>query len=330
MRPTSPSELLAEADIGAFLVSDRVNIRYVTGLELSAGFLLALPRSYHLFVDGRYREVAERQVPDNMRVHDLSLLPRAFAKVPECGIEAEVVTLAQWARWKRQFKDTKFVQIKGLLQGFRRQKDAKEIALFRRAQSLTRELLARVPAYLRKSVTERSLAWQFQVWAHELGADGLAFDPIVAFGTNTSRPHHRPTDRHLKKGHLVQVDVGVKYRGYCADLSAVFFTAKMTTQEERVLTAVRDALNAVRKAVKPGATNHTLHAAEDAVFQKYGVGYLKAHSLGHGVGLEIHEGISLSDLVPEKALLKNEIMAIEPGLYLPGRFGMRLEEDVIV
>jgi len=218
----------------------------------------------------------------------------------------------------------------GVVEEFRRTKNAEELRKFRRAQRITREMLKRVPTLLRRPISERAVAWKLREWAEELGADDLSFEPIVAFGTHTSRPHHRPTHRILQKGHIVQVDVGAIYQGYCADQSAVYFTERMTPLERRVHAAVSDAFETAMECTIPGASTKDLDRTARDVLRKHGFEEYFLHSLGHGVGLEVHEGPNLSSKAPEKKLLKNEIVTIEPGIYLPGKFGMRLETEVIV
>lgn len=325
MRPT-PHKLLTQAKIPAFLVSDLTNIRYLTGLAITSGLLLVVPRRMILFTDDRYREMAERDAYSGISVRNVDELPAFLASVRRCGCETEVVTLAQMQRWRRKFPRKRFVPTLGVMQVFRRQKDVAELRHLKRAKRITEELLRRVPSALRKGMTEIGLARKLLLWALELGAEGLAFDPIVAFGTNTSRPHHHPTTRALKIGHLVQIDVGAKVSGYCADASEVFFTAKPTREAARAYQAISEAKEAAMEAVRPGITTHELDRIARKVLQKYGLEEAFVHSLGHGVGLEIHEGVSISQKKPAVPLLSNEVITIEPGVYFPGRFGMRVEE----
>lgn len=200
----------------------------------------------------------------------------------------------------------------------------------RRAERITEALLQRVPAALRARSTERELAWKLQCWARGLGADALAFDPIVAFGAHTSRPHHHPTDRRLRGGDLVQIDVGARFRGYCADRSAVYFTGEPTEEQAKAHAALTEALAAAKAAAKAGNTNRALDRLARRVLRRHGFDKEFCHALGHGVGLEVHEGITLSAKAPLARMLRHEVLAIEPGLYFPGKFGMRLEEMVYV
>lgn len=329
MRPNTPSALLKHADCEAFLVTNLTNIRYLTGLDLSAGFLLAQPRRFTLFVDSRYREKAE-QSAQRCAVRDIGEAEKLFRDIPRCGFEAEDVTVLRKTAWKKRYPRTMFVQTAGILQAFRRQKDPEELRILRRAQKMTKELLRRVPSLLRKGVTEERIARQLLMWSLELGAEGLSFEPIVAFGTHTSMPHHRSTPRPLQKGNIVQIDVGVKYRGYCGDLSEVFFTGSATRLQERMYSVLCRARDAVMDAAVPGASVQALDRLARDILAEEGVDEFFTHALGHGVGLDVHEGVTLSSKATDAKLLPGEVIAVEPGVYFPGRFGMRVEEMVFV
>lgn len=329
MRPMTPASLLKHAECEAFLVTDLRNIRYLTGLDVSAGFLLALPRRFMLFVDARYLEKAEASA-ERCVVRDISEAAKVLAEVKECGFEAEDVTVLRKSGWKKRFPKTKFVSTVGILQSFRRQKDADELRILHRAHRMTKELLRRVPSVLRKGITEERLARQLLLWALELGAEGLSFEPIVAFGTHTSMPHHRCTTRPFQKGNIVQIDVGVKYQGYCGDLSEVYFTEPATRLQQRMHGVLCRARDAVIAAAVPGASVRSLDVLARSILAEEGVEEFFTHALGHGIGLDVHEGVTLSSRAADAALLPGEVIAVEPGVYFPGRFGMRVEEMVFV
>lgn len=329
MRP-SGSALLRSARTPAFLVTHPANIRYLTGCVVERGYVLVTSRRMILFVSGLEVLSAERSVHSGVTVRDSAGLAEMLSEFSRCGYEADHVTVEQLARWKKKMPRTKFIERTDILGEFRRTKDPEELRSLRRAHRMTKELLRRVPSMLRKNISEERLARQILQWALELGADGLSFDPIVAFGTHTACPHHRPTPRVLQKGHIVQIDIGVKYKGYCADMSEVFFTVKPTKTEEQVYRALQVAQRKAIAAVRAGVTNRELDAIARGVLKKAGIEKYFIHSLGHGVGLEIHEGLSLSHKAPEAKLLKNEVVTIEPGVYFPGKFGMRVENMIYV
>lgn len=330
MKPASSNQILKLSKTKSFLVTNPTNIEYLTGIKLSSGTLLVTARSYHIFADGRYMEMADKKSGSFVRVHSPEKLCSALKKLGETGFESEYVTIEQLRRIKLKNKSTKFVRKKGIIEYFRRQKGPDEIRKFKRSQHITKELLRRVPSALKSLPTEKQLAWKFEEWARELGAEGLSFEPIVAFGTHSSCPHHHATDRKLKKGHIVQIDVGSKYKGYCSDQSQIFFTSQPTSLQQKVLEAVSNAKQKAASSVRSGITNHKLDKIARDVLSEYELEEYFTHSLGHGVGLNIHEGTSLNQHGKSIKLLPNEIITIEPGVYLPGKFGIRLEDEVIV
>lgn len=329
MRPNSRL-LLRQNSLPALLVTDLTNIRYLTGLQATSAFLLVLPRNYILFVDSRYTEAAMSQVFDTVIVRDVADLASFMKKLPLCGFEEEQVTVARFKRWKKSFPETKFVGMKDIVEEFRRSKDDDELKNIRRAEKITVELLRRIPASLKKGITEIQLAWKIEQWARELGAEGMSFESIIAFGAHTSRPHHHPTNKKLTKDTIVQIDIGVKYKGYCSDRSAVFFTGPIPKDQKLAYQAVQEAKDAAKKFARRGVTVRKLDQVARDVLKKYKLEEYFTHSLGHGVGLDIHEGVSLSQRANDQKLQKGEVITIEPGVYFPGKFGIRLEDMVIV
>lgn len=329
MRPSAKTLLLA-AKLPAVLITEPVNVRYLTGFKGDSASVLALPSGFILFADSLEYEAARSQKRKGVRLQTKERgFPEKMATVKQCGFEGWGVTFPMLARWKKQFKNTKFVQTLELVEGFRRNKDAQELKTMDYAHNITKELLRHIPTLLKPGVTERETAWQIETMARSLGADCMSFETIVAFGTHTSRPHHHPTDRKLRKGQLVQIDLGATYHGYCSDRSAVFFTGKPTPREQLVLKALEEALAAGKAAVKAGAPCSAPDKAARKVLTRYKLQRFFTHSVGHGVGLDIHEGVVLHERSKD-LLLKNEVVTIEPGVYFPGKFGMRLEEMIIV
>lgn len=296
---------------------------------MSAGSVLLRKESTTLFVDDRYIERA-RDACRGVRVRHVRELSDVLGRIRRCGFEEVHVTVATYNSWKKKFPRTRFVPCKDVIEKVRRQKRPEELRALRHAERITEAMLRRVPLALRRTITERELAWKLQLWAHDLGADGLAFDPIVAFGAHTSRPHHHPTGSRLRKGDIVQIDVGAKFQGYCADRSAVYFTAEPTTEQGKVLAALRETLQVTKKEVQCGVSNRALDRCARRILKRHGFDEEFCHALGHGVGLEVHEGVTLSLKAPLAKLLQNEVVTLEPGLYFPGKFGMRLEEMVYV
>jgi Xaa-Pro aminopeptidase len=257
-------------------------------------------------------------------------LETAMKKVRRCGFEENYVSVARFKRGKKLFSSTSFIGVRGSVEFFRRSKDEAELKKILRAHAITEELLRRIPSSLRVNISERALAWKIETWARELGADGMSFATIVAFGKHTSRPHHRPTDKKLKKGDIVQIDLGATYKGYCSDRSVVLFTAHPTVEQQRIYDALMEAKNTAIDAVKIGASTRELDRIARNVLKRHKLDQYFTHSLGHGVGIDIHEGVTLSQRGADDHLMEYEVITIEPGVYIPGKFGMRLEDMMIV
>lgn len=321
---------LTELPVGAVLISNLTNIRYITGIQASTALMLVTSRDVILFVDSRYSEMASKRAESGISVADPAQLKDYVSRFRTVGFESEYVTIARLDRWKTQFKNKKFVQIKDLIEGLRRVKDEQEIETLTQASAITKKALSRVTSLLRYGMSERDLALELYVFCMKHGAEGMAFETIVGFGENTSNPHHMPTSRKLKKGDIVQVDMGAMYQGYCSDYSRVYFTLPPTSKQKKAYSALKEAKKAAEKLLKPGVLNSELDTEARRVLKLHGYDKEFSHSLGHGVGMDIHEGTTLSMKAPATKLLKNEVVTIEPGLYFAGKFGMRLEDTRIV
>ncbi|NLG07206.1 M24 family metallopeptidase [Candidatus Peribacteria bacterium] len=327
----SVASILRKAGAPAFLSTDPSTVRYCTGVSLSEGVLLITHAGISLYTDSRYIEEACCRVQQaGVSVHSIEDLRRRMQRIHMCAMQADRVFVQDHARWMRTYKNTKFIQTNGLIEGLRRKKSTDELREVRGAQRCTLHVLRQAERALKPGVSERAIAGLLHAWAQERGAEGLAFDPIVAFGSHTSRPHHHPTQRKLRARDIVQIDVGVRWHGYCADKSRVYFIGEPTERQRHIYAAVHLAKRTATTAVRPGVTNHELDRIARVVLHRYGLEQYFTHSLGHGIGLDVHEGISLSQRAPEQQLLRGEVVTIEPGVYLPGRFGIRLEDEVVV
>lgn len=321
------------------LVTNLVNIRYLTGLDLEHAILLLSGTSATLFVDKRYEDIPA-EIRDSIGI----LPPRAFRDVLKLrgriAVESENIPVSKFLFWKKKYPNKKFVLRSGVIEELRRRKSQGELLAITLACNLTKRILRRIPRMLNAAISERELAWQIECLAREGGAEprrsrttvaeSMAFTTIVAFGENTARPHHRPTDRKLGKGDLAQIDMGVVVDGYRSDMSRVYFTGPKTLEQSKAFRALTEAKKSAEKLLKPGATNHALYQAAFSVLKKFGIEKAFPHALGHGVGLEIHEGIRLSKKAKLTTLKQHEVVTIEPGVYFPGKWGMRIEDTIIV
>jgi Xaa-Pro aminopeptidase len=315
------------------LVGNLTNIRYLTGLDMTAGLMLLTQKKRFLFVDDRYSEKAGKETSRNITVLHMDELETRMQKFKRVRFESNEITYARLVRWKKRFQATKLVPSENVIEELRRKKRKDEIKAIHKACRITDVILKNVPAFLKPGVTEKEVAWKIESEAKKRGADDMAFETIVAFGEHTSRPHHRPTKRKLKKGDLVQIDMGVKVNGYCSDCSRVFFTTNPTPDQKKVFDLLIQLVKETTKMMKPGTLNTALDRHARNALKKKGFGDNFLHSLGHGVGLEVHEGINLSSRVQgkmKKKILRNEVLTTEPGVYFAGKWGMRIEDTILV
>ncbi len=329
IRPTA-AQILKKSGLWSLLITDLTNILYLTGMRLSAGCVLLTPKETLLFVDSRYKEAAEKFSYSSVHVRPIEEFPKVIGTPSTIGIEADQMSLSRFGRMKMRYKKARFIQTAGIIEGFRRSKYPDELRCIKKACAITKAVLALIPTLLKPEITETALAWQLETESRSRGADGMAFDSIVAFAEHTASPHHHPTDRKLRLGDLVQIDMGARYQGYASDYSRVFFTGTPTSEQKKAMKALRESKKAAEKLVAPGMSNRTLDQCARKILKTYGFEKEFSHSLGHGLGLDIHEGITLSMKAPLTKLVKNEVITIEPGLYFEGRWGMRIEDTIIV
>ncbi|MEQ1849032.1 MAG: Xaa-Pro peptidase family protein [Candidatus Peribacteraceae bacterium] len=320
--------LMRKVALPALLITNLTNIRYLTGLTVSAGSILIANDEATLFVDGRYSEAATTVTWMKVKRHRDLLTD--LSRIRRLGIEESVMTVAEHQRLHTKLKSTKLVQTKSMIEGLRMIKDQKEIKSVQAALRITKSILRSIPAWLRASISERDLAFRIEREALALGAETMAFPTIVGFGSNTSLPHHHPTDRPLRKTDIVQIDLGVKVDGYCSDMSRVFFIGTPTTEMKKVYRALKKAKKSAECLVHPGVSTRRLDRVARDSLKVENLEQYFVHSLGHGVGLDIHESPTLSSKAPDHRLRAGEIITIEPGVYIPGKWGMRIEDTIIV
>jgi Xaa-Pro aminopeptidase len=240
------------------------------------------------------------------------------------------VTLAQ----KHEFRDVEnvtFVELQPSLELLRMVKDAHELATIRAAAAITDAVMAEVPKIAHTGMQEKQLAWELERRMRERGATGLAFPVIVAFGPNSAMAHHQPGERELQEGDPIIIDMGAKLDGYASDLTRSFFMGvEPSAQYRQVYELVQQGQTAALEGLAPGVTGKEADSlARDAITEG-GYGEAFGHSLGHGLGLDVHEGPSLSQSYGVAPLEAGSVVTVEPGIYLPDWGGVRIEDLVII
>ena len=310
------------------LVSNLVNIRYLVGFESSNAALVVEPDQVRLFSDFRYAELG-RAVEGVEFVETRRSLYAALGELLEgrIGFEAEYLTYGRWETLSGG--GVELVPRRGLVEELRAVKDDAELEAVRRAAALTSEAYARFADERFAGRTERELAWRLDELFHELGAEAPAFETIVASGPNSARPHARPSDRKVGAGETIVVDAGVRLDGYCSDCTRTFSTGSLPERLQEAYAVCLEAKLAGLDAVRAGATGVAVDGAARRVIDEAGFGEAFGHGLGHGVGLDVHEAPRLAKESGDTLAAAN-VVTVEPGIYLEGLGGIRIEDLVIV
>jgi Xaa-Pro aminopeptidase len=320
------------------LVTDLVNVRYLSGFTGSNAALLvrADDETPVLATDGRYVTQAAQQAPDAEVVIERACAPHLAARAAtdgakRLGFESHVVTFDGYALLERAAPGIELVRAAGSVESLREVKDAGELALLRLAcEAADAALAALVEAGgLRPGRTEKEIGRELESRMLDHGADGVSFETIVAAGANSAIPHHRPTDAVLAAGDFVKIDFGALVAGYHSDMTRTFVLSPVAQWQLDVYDLVATAQRVGREALAPGVCLKDVDGASRQVIADAGHAEHFGHGLGHGVGLQIHEapGISAS---AAGTLLAGSTVTVEPGVYLPGRGGVRIEDTLVV
>ena len=348
-------EACAREGMDAFYVRGTSNIAWLSGFDgvfddEAAHALAVTPERAVLHTDSRYSLACERaaagtpiEVDASRRVHAQVAAEvvgggvsgedeLSAARTPAVGIEYDV-TLAEYRRLQAAFGDggaagparAELRETSGFVLGLRAVKDAEEIERMKAAQRITDAAFAHIVSFMRPGMTERAVQIELEDFMRRHGADDLAFSSIVACGANGASPQAIPGNAVLEAGQCVVMDFGAKARGYCSDMTRTVFLGVPEGTMLRAWETLRAANEAVEAALRPGVTGADMHRLAENVLAEGGFGGRMGHGLGHGVGMDIHEEPTLSPR-NDRPLIAGNVVTVEPGIYLPGEFGMRLED----
>ncbi|MDY7101122.1 MAG: Xaa-Pro peptidase family protein [Actinomycetota bacterium] len=333
-RADAVRDALGPLGCDALVVTELTNIRWLSGFSGSSATLVVSPTGLVLVTDGRYRDQASAELAAagvDARIEitrEIEAPVRAATAGWRVGLEAGSVT---WSRQRTmgEWFDGEVVATDGLVEGLREVKDDAELARIARAAAICDDAVAEVAPMLLGQPSERDVAAELDYRMRLRGADDRAFDTIVASGPNGARPHAHPGDRRIVDGDLVVIDVGAMVDGYRSDMTRTFAIGEVDETRRRMLEVVTSAQAAAAALVAPGVATEDLDAAARDVIAAAGWADAFSHGLGHGVGLDIHEPPMLS-ATPGRALREGEVVTIEPGVYVPGVGGVRVEDTVAV
>src|SRR3989339_1055591 len=330
------------------------NIFYLTGFQGSNAFIILADRKIHLFTDQRYLSEAKVLIPKkknnfSIQIHDLkdkleNKLAKIFKKekISEINFESNHLKFNEYKKLskfiKKTQKDFKLTNIKlkpnpDFIEKMRLIKKPDEIEKIKKAQNIAKKVLTEIKKELKPGISEMEIAFKIEFMGRKLGAENISFPPIVAFGKNTSIPHHLCDNTKLKNNDIVLLDFGFEYQGYCSDMTRTLFTKTPSEKQKKVYETVLKAQNEAIKNIKPGITGQKADSIARKIIEKAGFKDNFTHSTGHGVGIDIHELPNLSPNFKKKKNIKlqeNMVVTVEPGIYIENEFGVRIEDMILI
>jgi Xaa-Pro aminopeptidase len=333
---------LAERNLDALLVrqaeeTPTYNVRYLSDFTGTAAVLLAAHEQQFIASDSRYWEQIEKQAPDfgllkyKNHTEQAASVHEALRGIgaKRVGFESQRLTVAQHELWTKTFEGIELVATNDLVEAVRMVKDEQEVGVTRRAIALTDQAYEHVLNWIEPGVSEKEVAWELESFMRTHGADGLAFDVHVASGPGSAEPHHVSGEREIQLGEPVWIDMGARVNGYCADLTRSFALGEADDQFKKIYEIVLRAQLACENALRAGMTGKEADAIARQVIAEAGYGDNFGHGLGHGIGLAIHEKPS-AGRVSEDVLPAGALLTVEPGIYIPGWGGVRIEDVALI
>lgn len=329
-------ELLPD-NVESVLITSDINRRYFTGMKSSAGTVLAFRNKAYLLIDFRYIEKARETVKTAQVIETKELYKEISALLRQEGvknlaIEAMDVTVSRLNVMKKHLKCVDIIEtdvLSNSINKLRMIKDEEEMEYIRKAQEIAESAFDDILGFIKEGVTEREIALELDRLMLEKGAEGISFDTIALAGENTSMPHGVPSDKKVKNGEFVLMDFGAVYNGYHSDMTRTVCVGTPDEEMEKIYNIVLTAQEKAIAAAKAGISGKELDGIARRHICDAGYGEYFGHSLGHGVGLEIHEQPNAAPSY-EKNLEKGTVITIEPGIYIAGKFGVRIEDFVIL
>lgn len=315
------------------IVSNPVNIKYLTRLDAEGTLLITRKENFFL-TDARYLEEVKSTltINDGIIVNDIANITRDdyenfFLFCENVGFEENYVTYSMYKKYLERYKIHNLEETEYMLEKQRMIKDEEEINLIEKACYITDACFKHICDYIKIGMTEKEVSYEIEKFFRENEAEGLAFETIVASGKNSSKPHAVPTDKKIETGDVITIDMGCKYKGYCSDMTRTIFAGYVPVAVQEIYDLVLKNQLQTLKEMKEGASIRVISKMVENDFKLNGYDFL--HSLGHGVGLEIHE-MPYINSKNDNMLKANMVLTNEPGIYLPNNFGIRIEDTVLI
>lgn len=323
---------MAGMDLQGTIVANPINVKYLTGIDAEG--ILLLTRKENIYVtDSRYTEYVtsiltpfDEIVVDDQKNISKDDFENYFMFCENVGFEEDYITYSKYKEYMHKFRINNFVEATKIIESLRMIKDNEEIEYIKKACKITDDCFNMIIQYIKPGMTEIQVARKIQDFYRDF-AEGESFETIVASGENTSKPHAIPTNRKIEKQDIVLIDMGCKVKGYCSDMTRTIFIGEPTEEQLKIYNLVLKNQKQVLDDIQEGKNIKNLSRRLENNFAEYG--YDMIHSLGHGVGLEIHEKPFVNSK-NDNSLKENMVITDEPGIYLPGNFGVRIEDTVLV
>ena len=330
---------MQKLNLEAILIGSKANRMYLSGFTGSSAMLYISHKRQVIITDFRYMEQVQQQCPDfaSEDQKELGLYGTAFKLAKEDGVhcigfEAEHTSYSTYLTLVRD-KDFEFVPTEKLVEGFRMFKDELELEKLRKAEAIGdlafKHIIQFIEAGWKTGLKENEVALELERVMRQSGATGTSFDSIVAAGAKSSLPHAVPDDSLIKAGDFVVMDFGCVYEGYCSDMTRTIIVGEPSRKQLEIYEKVLEAQEAALKAIKPGFKGCEIDEVARSIIREAGYGDYFGHGLGHSVGIEIHENPRFS-MMDQTIIEENMIMTVEPGIYVPGLGGVRIEDMVCV
>ena len=331
------SSQFSTLEVDTFLVTDEINVRYLTGFTGDSSSLLVQPGSQIMLSDGRYKEQLDEECPGlAVAIKSPAEKPMDFLAgvlggcgATRIGIEADQISVARMREFEKQMPSVQWIETSSVIGDLRMIKDAEEIEIIRSSVRINERALESILAKLGPDWSEQEIAYELESTIRRLGATGFSFDPIVGAGPGGAKPHYRSGAVVIGDHPALLIDWGTELGGYASDLTRCFHFGNPPERFSSAYEAVLESQLAAIDAISPGAVGSAVDAAARGVLKKAGLDEYFVHGLGHGVGLQIHEWPRLS-VVSDDVLKPGMVITVEPGVYFEGEFGIRIEDDVLV
>lgn len=330
-------EVIKKTSIDAVLVTSPENIFYLSGFTGSAGCIFITPSQKYILSDFRYWDQIAEESPGYKLIKTerdgsiaaLKNLLKNYPNIKKVGFEDDKISFAAHKKITKDLNSLKFVSMEGKITGLRIIKSEHELEFMKKAAIIANKALERVRKSIKPGVTEKYIASLLQMEMKEMGAEKESFDIIVASGPNGALPHAKPGDRKIKKDDLIVIDFGAKYNGYCSDMTRTICLGTMSPKQEKIYKIVERAQRAALNYIKAGVICGDVDKKARNLIEKEGYGKNFGHGLGHGIGIEVHEGPYFRPNV-KTVLRPGMVISVEPGIYISGFGGVRIEDLVLV